>query len=107
MTHYLAEKLEDNVLSKKTAAWAKREGVKFYRVNEKFSSIQYLVQSKHLSTQITRKEGPAGYWDGRKITGNTAVHQIQVPVMNGRDTTETHFYTEAAMNIWRWLDCYT
>ena len=56
MTHYLAEKLEDNVLSKKTAAWAKREGVKFYRVNEKFSSIQYLVQSKHLSTQITRKE---------------------------------------------------
>ncbi|MBL3199715.1 serine hydrolase, partial [Klebsiella pneumoniae] len=62
---------------------------------EKFSSIQYLVQSKHLSTQITRKEGPAGYWDGRKITGpNTAVHQIQVPVMNGRDTTETHFYTE-------------
>ncbi len=67
MTHYLAEKLEDNVLSKKTAAaWAKREGVKFYLVNEKFSSIQYLVQPKLLSTQITRKEGPAGYWDGRK-----------------------------------------
>ena len=66
MTHYLAEKLEDNVLSKKTAAaWAKREGVKYYRVNEKFSSIQYLVQSKHLSTQITRKEGSAGYWDGK------------------------------------------
>ena len=63
MTHYLAEKLEDNVLSKKNAAaWAKREGVKFYLVNEKFSSIQYLVQPKLLSTQITRKEGPAGYW---------------------------------------------
>ena len=36
MTHYVAEKLEDNVLSKETtAAWAKREGVKFYLVNEK------------------------------------------------------------------------
>ena len=95
MTHYLAEKLEDNVLSKKTAAaWEKREGVKFYLVNEKFSSIQYLVQPKLLSTQITRKEGPAGY-GGRKITGpNTATHQLQIPVMNGRDTTETHFYTE-------------
>ncbi|MEW9578995.1 serine hydrolase domain-containing protein [Bacillus toyonensis] len=96
MTHYLAEKLEDNVLSKKTAAaWAKREGVKFYLVNEKFSSIQYLVQPKLLTTQIIRKEGSAGYWDGRKITGpNTATHQLQIPVMNGRDTTETHFYTE-------------
>ncbi|PEC10555.1 serine hydrolase [Bacillus toyonensis] len=96
MTHYLAEKLEDNVLSKKTAAaWAKREGVKFYLVNEKFSSIEYLVQPKLITTQITRKEGLAGYWEGRKITGpNTATHQLQIPVMNGRDTTEMHFYTE-------------
>ncbi|KEK21192.1 serine hydrolase domain-containing protein [Bacillus gaemokensis] len=96
LTHYLAEKLEDNVLSKKTAAaWAKREGVKFYLVNEKFSSAEYLVEPKILTTQITRKEGLAGYWDGRKITGpNTAAHQLQIPVMNGRDTTETHFYTE-------------
>ncbi|MGG0646537.1 serine hydrolase domain-containing protein [Bacillus mycoides] len=96
MTHYLAEKLEDNVLSKKTAAaWAKREGVKFYLVNEKFSSIEYLVQPKLITTQINRKEGLAGYWEGRKITGpNTATHQLQIPVMNGRDTTETHFYTE-------------
>ncbi|MGH1324963.1 serine hydrolase domain-containing protein [Bacillus pretiosus] len=96
MTHYLAEKLEDNVLSKKTAAaWAKREGVKFYLVNEKFSSIEYLVQPKLITTQIIRKEGLAGYWEGRKITGpNTAAHQLQIPMMNGRDTTETHFYTE-------------
>lgn len=96
MTHYLAEKLEDNVLSKKTAAaWAKREGVKFYLVNEKFSSIEYLVQPKLITTQIIRKEGLAGYWEGRKITGpNTAAHQLQIPVINGRDTTETHFYTE-------------
>ncbi|MBK3493699.1 beta-lactamase family protein [Viridibacillus sp. YIM B01967] len=96
MTHYLAEKLEENVLSKKTAAaWAKREGVKFYLVNEKFSSIEYLVQPKLITTQITRKEGLEGYWDGRKITGpDTAAHQLQIPVMNGRDTTKTHFYTE-------------
>ncbi|SDY95019.1 serine hydrolase domain-containing protein [Bacillus sp. 166amftsu] len=96
MTHYLAEKLEDNVLSKKTAAaWAKREGVKFYLVNEKFSSIEYLVQPKLIITQINRDEGLAGYWDGKKIIGpNTATHQLQIPVMNGRDTTETHFYTE-------------
>ncbi|WP_409179038.1 serine hydrolase domain-containing protein [Brevibacillus fortis] len=96
ITHYLAEKLEDNVLSKETAAaWAKREGVKFYLVNEKFSSSGYLAQQM-LTTQITRKDGLTGYWDGRKITGpNTAEHQLQIPVMAGRDTTQAHFYTES------------
>ncbi|MGE8038175.1 serine hydrolase domain-containing protein [Lysinibacillus sp. NPDC093692] len=94
-TQYLAEKLEDNVLSKETAAaWAKREGVKFYLINEKYSSAQYLLPMM-LTTQINRSEGLEGYWDGRKITGpNTAAHQLQIPVMTGRDTTESRFYTE-------------
>ncbi|MGE7674178.1 serine hydrolase domain-containing protein [Lysinibacillus sp. NPDC094403] len=92
---YLAEKLEVNVLSKESAAaWAKREGVKFYLVNEKFSSILYLAQQE-LTKQITRTDGLAGYWEGRKITGpNTAEHQLQIPVMASRDTTEARFYTE-------------
>ena len=93
ITHYFAEKLEDNMLSKETtAAWAKREGVKFYLVNEKYSSILYLVP---LTTQINRNEDLEGYWDGRKITGpNTAAHQLQIPVMTGRDATDSRFYTE-------------
>ncbi|SYX83308.1 serine hydrolase domain-containing protein [Paenibacillus alvei] len=93
MTNYLAEKLEDNVLSKKTAAaWAKREGGKFYLLNEKYSSMTYLGQLIPLTTQITVKEG---YWDSKKITGpNTAAHQLQIPVMDGRDTAEARFYTE-------------
>ena len=95
MTHYVAEKLEDNVLSEETtAAWAKREGVKFYLVNEKYSSAQYLVPLL-LTTQINRNDGLDGYWNGRKITGpNTAAHQLQIPVMAGRDTSEARFYTE-------------
>lgn len=98
MTHYLAEKLEDNVLSKETvAAWEKRKGVKFYLVNEKFSSAEYLVQLM-LTTQINFKEGMTGYWDGRKITGpNSAAHQLQIPVMNGRDMTEARFYTKGGI----------
>ncbi|MEQ6356475.1 serine hydrolase domain-containing protein [Lysinibacillus sp. M3] len=95
LTHYLAEKLEDNMLSKETtAAWAKREGVKFYLVNEKYSSAQYLAPMM-LTTQINRNEGLEGYWAGRKITGpNSAAHQLQIPGMTGRDTTESLFYTE-------------
>ncbi|MFJ8519475.1 serine hydrolase domain-containing protein [Lysinibacillus xylanilyticus] len=94
-TQYLAEKLEDNVLSRETAAaWAKREGVKFYLINEKYSSAQYFLPMM-LTTQINRNEGLEGYWNGRKITGpNTAAHQLQIPVMTGRDTTESRFYTE-------------
>ena len=93
LTQYLAQKLENNVLPKKTAAaWAKREGSKFYLVNEKFNSMNYLGLLMPLNTQITLKDG---YWDGKKITGpNSATHQIQIPVINGRDTTEAHFYTE-------------
>ncbi|EJQ86780.1 hypothetical protein IGW_05371 [Bacillus cereus ISP3191] len=93
LTHYLAQKLENNKLSKKTAAtWAKREGGNFYLVNEKYNSINYLGQLIPLNTQTTLKDG---YWDGKKITGpNSATHQIQIPVLNGRDTMEAHFYTE-------------
>ncbi|KOP70132.1 beta-lactamase [Lysinibacillus sp. FJAT-14745] len=94
VTQYVAEKLEDNVLSKETAAaWAKREGVKFYPVSEKFSSVQYLAPM--MPIQINSKEGMEGYWESRKITGpNTAMHQLQIPVMGGRDTSEARFYTE-------------
>lgn len=93
MNNYLAEKLEDNVLPKKTAAaWAKREDGKFYLVNEKFSSMIYLGILIPLTTQITLNEG---YWDSKQITGpNTAKHQLQIPVMGGRDTAEARFYTE-------------
>ncbi len=94
ITHYVAEKLEDNVLSKETAAaWAKREGVKFYLVSEKFSSLLYFAPI--VPIQINSKEAMEGYWGSSKIIGpNTAMHQLQIPVMGGRDTTETRFYTE-------------
>ncbi|KEQ27666.1 hypothetical protein ET33_13330 [Paenibacillus tyrfis] len=60
------------MLSKETAAaWAKREGVTFYLVNEKFSSVtfEYLTQQ---TRKITRENGLSGYWEGRQITGPNA-----------------------------------
>ncbi|WP_314591103.1 serine hydrolase domain-containing protein [Paenibacillus terrigena] len=93
LSEYAAEKLEDNNLSKETAsAWKKREGVKFYLVNEKFNSMMYF---QFPINQIAREEDFPGYWEGKKITGpNTAAHQIQIPVLAGRDTSEARFYTE-------------
>ena len=43
-----------------------------------------------------------------KITGpNTATHQIQIPVMNGRDTKEAHFYTEDGTEYMEMASFYT
>ncbi|MDR0269777.1 serine hydrolase domain-containing protein, partial [Paenibacillus sp.] len=93
MSEYIAEKLADNKLSKETAsAWKKREGVKYYLVNEKFNSMMYF---SYPINQITREQDFPGYWEGKKITGpNTAAHEIQIPVLAGRDTSEARFYTE-------------
>ncbi|WP_217562542.1 serine hydrolase [Paenibacillus sp. GbtcB18] len=93
-SEYAAEKLEDNVLSKETAeAWAKREGTKFYLVNQKFSSDMYFFE--YPAIEISLADGLPGYWEDRKITGpNTATSQIQIPGISGRDTTEAQFYTE-------------
>lgn len=93
-SEYVAEKLEDNVLPKETAeAWAKREGTKFYLVNQKFSSDMYFFE--HPAIEISLADGLPGYWEDRKITGpNTATSQIQIPGIAGRDTTEAQFYTK-------------
>ncbi|WP_232697805.1 serine hydrolase domain-containing protein [Brevibacillus daliensis] len=94
MSEYAAEKLEENTLPKETAAaWAKREGAKYYLVNEKFSSEVYFYEQPAM--EINLADGLLGYWQDKKITGpNTATSEIQIPGLSGRDTTEAQFYTE-------------
>ncbi|RJG25155.1 serine hydrolase [Paenibacillus thiaminolyticus] len=94
MSHYAAEKLEDNKLPKETAdAWAKREGMTFYPVNEKYTSLMYLIMQS--SVQITRTDELPGYLGDKKITGpNTATSQLQIPGMAGRDMAEIRFFTQ-------------
>ncbi|TCP65770.1 CubicO group peptidase (beta-lactamase class C family) [Baia soyae] len=93
-SEYEAEKLEENLLPKETIEyWAKREHGKYYIVNEKYTSESYFLGE--LSIQISLTDGLPGYWQDKKITGpNTAVSQIQIPGLAGRDTTEAQFYTE-------------
>ncbi|OME87079.1 MULTISPECIES: serine hydrolase domain-containing protein [Paenibacillus] len=93
-SEYVAEKLEDNVLPKEVVeAWAKREGMEYYLVNEKFNSETYFFGKP--SIQISLVDGMPGYWQDKKITGpNTATSQIQIPGLAGRDTLEAQFYKE-------------
>jgi CubicO group peptidase (beta-lactamase class C family) len=94
MSHYAAEKLEDHTLSQETAdAWAKREGKTYYPVNEKYSSLMYLIMKPTL--QIRRTDDMPGYLLDKRITSpNTAESQLQIPAMGGRDLSEFRFYTK-------------
>jgi len=91
MSHYLVQKLDSSPLTKETAdAWAKREGTTYYPVNEKYTSVMYLIKPT-LQLKLT-KDFP-GYLNDKKITGpNTAANVLQIPGMGGRDTAEYTFF---------------
>ncbi|MEC0105874.1 serine hydrolase [Paenibacillus taichungensis] len=90
-SEYNAEKLEANKLSKEiNAAWAKRDGKKYYLVNEKYTSMVYLNASSILPIHMN-KENP-GYMSNNKIIGaNEAANPLQIPGTAGRDTMDIHF----------------
>ncbi|WP_083606687.1 serine hydrolase domain-containing protein [Paenibacillus helianthi] len=90
-SEYNAEKLTANTLSKEiNAAWAKRDGKKYYLVNEKYTSMLYLNATSILPIHMN-KENP-GYMSNNKIIGaNEAANRLQIPGTAGRDTMDIHF----------------
>ncbi|WP_036608886.1 serine hydrolase domain-containing protein [Paenibacillus sp. FSL H7-689] len=90
-SEYNGEKLEANKLSKEiNAAWAKRDGKKYYLVNEKYTSMVYLNASSILPIHMN-KENP-GYMSNHKIMGaNEAANLLQIPGTAGRDTMDIQF----------------
>ncbi|MGG4342034.1 serine hydrolase domain-containing protein [Paenibacillus lautus] len=90
-SEYTAEKLEANELSQDImASWEKREGKRYYVVNQKYTSTVYLNSSPIISIH-SNKETP-GYMSNHKIIGaNEAVTELQIPGMAGRDTKEIYF----------------
>lgn len=90
---YMAEKLEDHPIAKDAEkAWAKREGQEFYPINEKFSSLMYMLKP---TVKITRSDDLKEYFGANQISGpDTAASQVQIPAVGGRDTAEYHFFKE-------------
>lgn len=93
ISQYVVEKLESQPLSKETEdIWAKREGKAYYAVNEKYSSLVYMINP---TLKISRNKELPDYLGDKKITGpNTAVSQHQVPGTGSRDSAEYRFYTQ-------------
>lgn len=94
LSHYTAEKLEDHTISKETAeAWAKRDGKAYYPLNEKYTSVIYLIMKPVV--QIQRTDDLPGYLGERKITDpSTAASELQIPGIGGRDMYEVSFHTK-------------
>lgn len=93
LSHYSAEKLASHDIPEETAAaWTARDGKKYYLINEKYTSVIYMIMS-NLQVNLS-KEAP-GYISDKKITGpNTAISDLQIPAMNGRDTSDYNFFTQ-------------
>lgn len=91
-SQYIAEKLEDNVISEHVAkTWKAREGKSYYILNQKYSSDAYVLD--YPTVEIEGLDGKTGYWADRKILdADTAVSEIQIPGQEGRDTIEARFY---------------
>ncbi|WP_338554656.1 serine hydrolase domain-containing protein [Paenibacillus sp. KS-LC4] len=93
MVGYSYQKLDANPLTQATKqAWETRNGKSYYPLNEKITSIFYLSQPYFVKKLVANTEN--GYASGTKIVDeNTAVNVAEIPVMNGRDAFDLHFYT--------------
>lgn len=76
-------------------AWEKRIGKDYLIVTEKPSSQYFFIPLLPSKLMIDLENG---YVSGAKIIDeNNAVNMVQIPVMNGRDTTDYKFYKENNM----------
>ncbi|MEO2213293.1 serine hydrolase domain-containing protein [Paenibacillus amylolyticus] len=99
MNTYDYQKLNYNALDAATKEkWTARDGSKYYALDEKITSIFYLLPSmliKNLSVDAKN-----GYANGTQIKdANNAENIAQIPVMNGRDAFDLQFYTKNGAEI--------
>ncbi|REK74458.1 class A beta-lactamase-related serine hydrolase [Paenibacillus paeoniae] len=90
---YVGEKLQPQDLpSETTEAWNKRDGKKYYLLNEKYTSVLYLIMPSY---QLNVSKQLPGYVLDKRITGpHTAISELQIPGMSGRDISGLTFFTE-------------
>lgn len=92
MSVYNAEKLQpQDIPSGTKEAWMQRDGKKYYLLTEKYTSISYL---KKVITYLSVSKQLPGYVLDKRITGpNSAVSELQIPGLNGRDLSDLMFFT--------------
>lgn len=93
MSMYAAEKLQPNELPIETKkAWDRRDGKKYYVLDEKYTSLAYMGLGT-LKLEVSNRL--PGYVSDKRITGpNTAFSELQIPGASGRDLTGYTFFIQ-------------
>ncbi|WP_342555942.1 serine hydrolase domain-containing protein [Paenibacillus sp. FSL R7-0652] len=99
MSTYDYQKLEHNKLDAVTQEkWSARNGVNYFALDEKITSIFYLVPSQLIKNFNVSTEH--GYVNGTKITDeNHAVNVAEIPIMNGRDAFDLQLMKKQGAEI--------
>ncbi|HBU82788.1 MAG TPA: serine hydrolase [Paenibacillus sp.] len=99
MNTYNYQKLEQNPLEATTKAkWEARNGSKYYALDEKITSIFYLLPSMLIKNLSVDTEN--GYTNGTKVIDpNNAKNVVEIPVMNGRDAFDLQLYTKNGAEV--------
>ncbi|MBZ9607397.1 hypothetical protein G9F73_006120 [Clostridium estertheticum] len=89
---YVAQKEDVNKLTESVSqAWAKREGKKYFLINEKYSSLMYMLACPDVQVSLTK--GPEGYVLSNKIVdNNSAVAILDGPGVLSRDLLDYTIY---------------
>ncbi|QOS79119.1 beta-lactamase family protein [Paenibacillus sp. JNUCC31] len=99
MNTYDYQKLEQNPLDVTTKAkWEARNGSKYYALDEKITSIFYLLPSMLIKNLSVDTEN--GYTNGTKVIDpNNAKNVVEIPVMNGRDAFDLQLHTKNGAEV--------
>jgi CubicO group peptidase (beta-lactamase class C family) len=94
MNTYNYQKLDHHSLEPATKEkWKARNGSKYYALDEKITSIFYLMPTMLIKNLSVDAEN--GYANGTRIVDqDNAENVVQIPVMNGRDAFDLHFRTK-------------
>lgn len=92
---YVAQREEIKTISENISkTWQKRDGKKYYLLNEKYSSEVYMLL--HPVEKIELKKGFEGYIrQNRIVDKNSAVSILNIPDQYSRDQIDYKFYNKA------------
>jgi hypothetical protein len=99
MSTYDYQKLEPNKLDAVTQEkWVARNGLNYFALDEKITSIFYLVPSQLIKNFKVNAE--QGYVNGTQIKDvNHSVNVAEIPVMNGRDAFDLSLMKQQGAEI--------
>ncbi|GFN34100.1 serine hydrolase domain-containing protein [Paenibacillus xylaniclasticus] len=93
LSEYAAEKLAPNEVSEEVlAAWKERDGKTYYLINEKYTSVTFLLPPVLLIELF--QEAPGYVVDRKIIDANAATPDHQIPSTGSRDYTPLRFYQQ-------------